>query len=114
MINKFLSVLIALSVAVLPVAAQAHDRHQRWEDNRREGISLGESIALGVGIAVLGSIISDRGNRRNIERSLPAQIDPFGQFDPYNTNRPRCIREQVVWRDPLGRLQRSFEYRCNR
>lgn len=112
--NKFLSAVVALSVAAVPVAAQAQDRHHRWEDNRRGGLSVGEGIALGVGIAVLGSIISDRGNRRNIERRLPTEIDPFGDVDPYNIYRPRCIREQVVWTDAFGRFRRTFQYRCNR
>lgn len=109
--NKFLSAVVAFSVAVMPVAAQAHDRHDRRD---RGSLSTGEAIALGVGVAVLGSIISDRSRRVDRRDRLPDDVDPFRRIDPYNINRPRCIREQVVWRDALGRLYRSFEYRCNR
>lgn len=112
--NKFVSAVVALSMAVVPFAAQAHERDERWQDNRRGGMSTGEVIALGVGVAILGSIISDRGNRRHIERRLPTEIDPLGRIDPYNPHRPRCIREQVVWTDPFGRFRRTFQYRCNR
>lgn len=109
--NKFLSAVVALAVACLPVAAEAHDRHDRRD---RGGMSTGEVIALGVGVAVLGSIISDRSRPVDRRDRLPVDIDPFVRVDPYNINRPRCIREQVVWRDAFGRLHRTFEYRCNR
>jgi hypothetical protein len=107
--NKFLSVFVALAMMSGP--AMAHDR---WEDNRRGRLSTSDVITLGVGVAVLGAVLSERNRQRDHDRRLPHTIDPWGRVDPYDIYRPRCIREQVVWRDAFGRLHRTFEYRCNR
>lgn len=113
--KKLFTSLAVLSLVATPVVAEAHDRRgDRIErhDRNRGGLSTGEVIALGVGAAVLGSIISRQSDR--LDRRLPHTVDPLINYDPYNTYRPRCIREQVVWRDGFGRTHRTFQYRCNR
>lgn len=117
MMNKFLCVIVALVVAFVPIVSQAHDRddrHERVERDNRGRLSVVEVIALGLGIGIFGSNIGNGTSARRLERRLPTTIDPFGDIDPDNIYRPRCLREQVVLSDRLGRLQRTFRYRCNR
>jgi hypothetical protein len=116
MINKVIAAFVGISLLAMPATAQSHIRTDRYDHqfrgNDRRGLNTGEAIALGIGAAVLGSVLTRRSDR--IDRSLPPTIDPYGYVDPYDIHRPRCIREQVVWRDAFGRMQRAFQYRCNR
>ena len=63
MIKSVVVSLVALSVAFVPVAAEARNRDNRdgnrWEHReKRSRISTGEAIAIGVGAFILGAAAS--------------------------------------------------------
>lgn len=67
MIKSVVVSLIALSIASVPVAAEARDRdgyrggnNSEHREHRRSRISTGEAIALGVGAFILGAAVSSK------------------------------------------------------
>lgn len=70
MIKSVVVSLIALSIASVPVAAEARDRdgyrggnHSEQREHKRSRINTGEAIAIGVGALILGAAIGS--NSRN-------------------------------------------------
>ncbi len=72
MIKSVLSGLVALSVLVLPTAAEARHRDGGYERGRHHSrISTGEAIAIGVGAFILGAAASSkRTEERDVEREV--------------------------------------------
>jgi hypothetical protein len=108
MIKSVVVSLVALSVAFVPVAAEARNRdgngwEQRRDDrqHRRSRISTGEAIAIGVGAFILGAAASS--NRRN-EREVEREV--YDREYEYHYRRPeyRCTSAWQTrydrWGDP--------------
>ena len=78
MIKSVVVSLVALSVAFVPVAAEARNRdgngwEQRQErrEHKRSRISTGEAIAIGVGAFILGAAASRKQpTEREVEREV--------------------------------------------
>jgi hypothetical protein len=115
MIKKVVVSLVALSVAFVPVAAEARNRdgygwEQRRDDrqHRRSRISTGEAIAIGVGAFILGAATnSNRRNDRVIDREVydreydyhyrrPPEPTCYEKFEPLYDSYGRFVRHARV------------------
>jgi hypothetical protein len=95
MIKSVVVSLIALSVAFVPVAAEARDRdgyrggnHSEQREHKRSRINTGEAIAIGVGALILGAAIGS--NSRNTRTVEP---DVYGREVPTSPGREVYDRE---------------------
>lgn len=109
--------LIALSVVLVPVAAEARDRDRGNRDRgHNSGISNGEAIAIGVGALILGAAIgSNNRNTRQVEPDVYGREVPTGPgrevYDrEYNYHYRRqydtrtCYKEFQPLYDSYGRI----------
>jgi hypothetical protein len=116
MIKSFVVSLVALSVAFVPVAAEARNRDgerggNRWEHReKRSRISTGEAIAIGVGAFILGAAAS--GNRRD-EREVEREV--YDREYEYHYRRPeyRCVSAWQTRHDRWGDPYYVRVTRCN-
>lgn len=121
MIKTVISSLIALTVVMMPVAAEAQNRGENgWEqrqnrsqnwnpgNHRRDrGVSTGAAIGIGLGAFVLGSVLTDR-NNRNLD--VNPQFDP--RFNPWFDNRRTFCRE--IFTSGVDRYGDYYEKRITR
>ena len=113
MIKSVVSSLIALSVAFVPVAAEARHRDNRdgnrWEHReKRSRISTGEAIAIGVGAFILGAAAN---RNRNEER--PVDQDVRDREYEYHYRRQNCREIFTSGIDRYGDYYEKRITRCN-
>lgn len=113
MIKSVVSSLIALSVAFVPVAAEARHRDNRdgnrWEQrDNRSRISTGEAIAIGVGAFILGAATNS--NRRN-DRVIDREV--YDREYEYHYRRPVCREIFTSGIDRYGDYYEKRITRCN-
>ena len=104
MIKSVVASLVALSVAFVPVAAEARQRDgNRWEHReKRSRISTGEAIAIGVGAFILGAATS---RKQNSEREIDREV--YDREYDYHYRRPQertCYKEFQPLYDSYGRI----------
>jgi hypothetical protein len=99
--------LVALSVAFVPVAAEARNRDGNgWEqrERKRSRISTGEAIAIGVGAFILGAAAS---RKQPEEREVDREV--YDREYDYHYRRPQertCYKEFQPLYDSYGRIVR--------
>jgi hypothetical protein len=115
MIKSVVVSLVALSVAFVPVAAEARNRdgngwEQRRDDrqHRRSRISTGEAIAIGVGAFILGAATNS--NRRN-DRVIDREV--YDREYEYHYRRPVCREIFTSGVDRYGDYYEKRITRCN-
>ena len=111
MIKTVVASLVALSVAFVPVAAEARNRdgngwEQRQErrEHKRSRISTGEAIAIGVGAFILGAAAS---RKQPDEREVDREV--YDREYDYHYRRPQertCYKEFQPLYDSYGRIVR--------
>jgi len=109
MIKSVVVSLVALSVAFVPVAAEARHRDNRdgnrWEHReKRSRISTGEAIAIGVGAFILGAAAS---------RKQPAEREVYDREYDYHYRRPVCREIFTSGIDRYGDYYEKRIVRCN-
>jgi hypothetical protein len=101
--------LVALSVAFVPVAAEARNRDGRgWEQRsdrhqKRSRISTGEAIAIGVGAFILGAASRKQSEERAADREV------YDREYDYHYRRPQertCYEKFEPLYDSYGRFVR--------
>lgn len=112
MIKSVVSSLIALSVAFVPVAAEARHRDNRdgnrWEHReKRSRISTGEAIAIGVGAFILGAASRKQPVEREVEREV------YDREYEYHYRRPVCREIISSGMDRYGDYYEKRTVRCN-
>jgi Ni/Co efflux regulator RcnB len=113
MIKSVVVSLVALSVAFVPVAAEARHRDNRdgnrWEHReKRSRISTGEAIAIGVGAFILGAAAS---RNRNEERAADREV--YDREYNYHYRRPVCREIISSGMDRYGDYYEKRTVRCN-
>jgi hypothetical protein len=115
MIKSVVVSLVALSVAFVPVAAEARNRDGNgWEhrqerrEHKRSRISTGEAIAIGVGAFILGAAAS----RKPIEdRAVDREV--YDREYEYHYRRPVCREIFTSGIDRYGDYYEKRITRCN-
>ena len=110
MIKSVVVSLVALSVAFVPVAAEARNRdgdrggnRSEHREHKRSRISTGEAIAIGVGAFILGAAAS--GNRRTEEREVEREVYDREYDYHYRRQQERtCYKEFQPLYDSYGRI----------
>jgi len=110
MIKSVVVSLVALSVAFVPVAAEARNRdgngwEQRQErrEHKRSRISTGEAIAIGVGAFILGAAASRKQPaEREVEREVYDREYDYHYRRQYDTR--TCYKEFQPLYDSYGRI----------
>ena len=113
MIKSVVSSLIALSVAFVPVAAEARHRDNRdgnrWEHReKRSRISTGEAIAIGVGAFILGAAAS---RKQPAEREVEREV--YDREYEYHYRRQNCREIFTSGIDRYGDYYEKRITRCN-
>ena len=115
MIKSVVVSLVALSVAFVPVAAEARNRdgngwEQRRDDrqHRRSRISTGEAIAIGVGAFILGAAAS---RKQPAEREVEREV--YDREYGYHYRRPVCREIISSGMDRYGDYYEKRTVRCN-
>jgi hypothetical protein len=111
MIKTVVASLVALSVAFVPVTAEARNRdgngwEQRQErrEHKRSRISTGEAIAIGVGAFILGAAAS---RRQPDEREVDREVYDREYNYHYRRQQERtCYKEFQPLYDSYGRIVR--------
>ena len=106
MLKTIVSGLVAFSVLVMPVAADARGRHDgnRYEQrHHRSRIGTGEAIAIGMGAFILGAAVSNS-NRR----SEPV----YDRGYDYEYRRPACREVISSGYDRYGYYYEKRTVRC--
>ena len=114
MIKSVVVSLVALSVAFVPVAAEARNRDGNgWEhrqerrEHKRSRISTGEAIAIGVGAFILGAAAS----RKPIEdRAVDREV--YDREYEYHYRRPVCREIFTSGIDANGDYYERRTVRC--
>ena len=117
MIKSVVVSLVALSVAFVPVAAEARNHGERGgnrsehREHKRSRISTGEAIAIGVGAFILGAAAS--GNRRTDDREVEREV--YDREYDYHYRRPeyRCTSAWKTRYDRWGDPYYVRVTRCN-
>jgi hypothetical protein len=106
MLKAVVSSLVALTVLVAPVAAEARGRN---DDGRRHHsrISTGEAIAIGVGAFILGAAASS--NRRD-DRVYDREV--YDREYEYHYRRPVCREVISSGYDRYGDYYEKRTVRC--
>ena len=114
MIKSVFVSLIALSVAFVPVAAEARNRDGNgWEQRRdnhqhkRSRISTGEAIALGVGAFILGAAVSSKRTGDYVEDDRWVDRRVYDREYNYHNRRQQertCYKEFQPLYDSYGRI----------
>jgi hypothetical protein len=114
MIKSVVVSLVALSVAFVPVAAEARHRDGNgWEQRRndrqhkRSRISTGEAIAIGVGAFILGAASRKQPAEREVEREV------YDREYEYHYRRPVCREIISSGMDRYGDYYEKRTVRCN-
>jgi len=115
MIKSVVVSLIALSIASVPVAAEARDRdgyrggnQSEQREHKRSRINTGEAIAIGVGALILGAAIGS--NSRDTRTVEPDVYDREVYDREYNYHYRRqydtrtCYKEFQPLYDSYGRI----------
>jgi Ni/Co efflux regulator RcnB len=113
MIKSVVVSLVALSVAFVPVAAEARHRDNRdgnrWEHReKRSRISTGEAIAIGVGAFILGAAAS---RKQPAEREVDREV--YDREYNYHYRRPVCREIISSGMDRYGDYYEKRTVRCN-
>jgi hypothetical protein len=115
MIKSVVVSLVALSVAFVPVAAEARNRdgngwEQRRDDrqHRRSRISTGEAIAIGVGAFILGAAAS---RKQPAEREVDREV--YDREYGYHYRRQNCREVFTSGIDRYGDYYEKRITRCN-
>jgi hypothetical protein len=113
MIKSVVVSLVALSVAFVPVAAEARHRDNRdgnrWEHReKRSRISTGEAIAIGVGAFILGAAAS---RKQPAEREVDREV--YDREYEYHYRRPVCREIISSGMDRYGDYYEKRTVRCN-
>ena len=113
MVKFVVSSLIALSVAFVPVAAEARHRDNRdgnrWEHReKRSRISTGEAIAIGVGAFILGAAAS---RKQPAEREVEREV--YDREYEYHYRRQNCREIFTSGIDRYGDYYEKRITRCN-
>lgn len=115
MIKSIVSSLVAASVLLAPVAAEARGRDGGHRGGRDRGshIDTGEAIAIGLGALILGAAIGgsreDRGVDSYEERyERPRYRDRDARYRPDRN----CYETVVTEYDDWGNRYRRRETRC--
>ena len=115
MIKSVIVSLVALSVAFVPVAAEARNRDGNgWEhrqerrEHKRSRISTGEAIAIGVGAFILGAAASRKPTE---ERAADREV--FEREYEYHYRRPVCREIFTSGIDRYGDYYEKRITRCN-
>jgi Ni/Co efflux regulator RcnB len=113
MIKSVVVSLVALSVAFVPVAAEARHRDNRdgnrWEHReKRSRISTGEAIAIGVGAFILGAAAS---RKQPAEREVEREV--YDREYDYHYRRPVCREIFTSGIDRYGDYYEKRITRCN-
>jgi hypothetical protein len=110
MIKTVVVSLVALSVAFVPVAAEARNRDgYGWEQRKerrekRSRISTGEAIAIGVGAFILGAATNS--NRRNDRATDREVYDREYDYHYRRIPEPTCYEKFEPLYDSYGRFVR--------
>jgi hypothetical protein len=114
MIKSVIVSLVALSVAFVPVAAEARNRDGNgWEQRRndrqhkRSRISTGEAIAIGVGAFILGAASRKQSEERAADREV------YDREYEYHYRRPVCREIISSGMDRYGDYYEKRTVRCN-
>jgi Ni/Co efflux regulator RcnB len=112
MIKSVVVSLVALSVAFVPVAAEARQRDNRdgnrWEHReKRSRISTGEAIAIGVGAFILGAASRKQSEEREVEREV------YDREYEYHYRRQNCREIFTSGIDRYGDYYEKRITRCN-
>jgi hypothetical protein len=114
MIKSVVVSLVALSVAFVPVAAEARNRDGNgWEQRRndrqhkRSRISTGEAIAIGVGAFILGAASRKQSEERATDREV------YDREYEYHYRRPVCREIISSGMDRYGDYYEKRTVRCN-
>lgn len=108
MIKSIVSGLIAVSVLVTPVAAEARGRDNDRGGRHHSRISTGEAIAIGVGAFILGAAASSkRTEDRNVDREV------YDREYNYHYRRPVCREIISSGYDRYGDYYEKRTVRCN-
>jgi cytochrome c oxidase assembly protein Cox11 len=120
MIKSVVVSLVALSVAFVPVAAEARNRdgyrggnHSEQREHKRSRISTGEAIAIGFGAFILGAAASS--NRRN-DRATDREVydqEVYGREYGYHYRRQNCREVFTSGIDRYGDYYEKRITRCN-
>ena len=114
MIKSVVVSLVALSVAFVPVAAEARNHGERGgnrsehREHKRSRISTGEAIAIGVGAFILGAAAS---RRQPDYRATDREV--FGREYDYHYRRPVCREIFTSGVDRYGDYYEKRITRCN-
>ncbi len=115
MIKSVVVSLVALSVAFVPVAAEARNRDGNgWEQRRddrqhkRSRISTGEAIAIGVGAFILGAAAS---RKQPVERDVDREV--YDREYEYHYRRQNCREIFTSGIDRYGDYYEKRITRCN-
>jgi uncharacterized membrane protein YidH (DUF202 family) len=114
MIKSVVVSLVALSVAFVPVAAEARNRdgngweHRQYNHHKRSRISTGEAIAIGVGAFILGAAAS---RRQTDERLIDREV--YDREYNYHYRRPVCRDVISSGYDRYGDYYEKRITRCN-
>jgi hypothetical protein len=112
MIKSVVVSLIALSVAFVPVAAEARHRDNRdgnrsEQSQHRSRISTGEAIALGVGAFILGAAVSSKRTDERVEDDRWDDRQVYDREYNYHNRRQQertCYKEFQPLYDSYGRI----------
>lgn len=114
MIKSVVVSLVALSVAFVPVAAEARDRdgyrcgcHLEQPEHKRSRISTGEAIALGVGAFILGAAVSSKRTDERVENDRWDDRQVYDREYNYHNRRQQertCYKEFQPLYDSYGRI----------
>ena len=112
MIKSVVVSLVALSIASVPVAAEARHRDNRDGNRSEQGqhrsrISTGEAIALGVGAFILGAAVSSKRTDDYIENDRWVDRRVYDREYNYHNRRQQertCYKEFQPLYDSYGRI----------
>jgi hypothetical protein len=113
MIKSVVVSLVALSVAFVPVAAEARNRDgdrggNRWEHReKRSRISTGEAIAIGLGAFILGAASRKQSDEGVVDREV------YDREYNYHYRRPVCREIISSGMDRYGDYYEKRTVRCN-
>ena len=104
MIKTVVASLVALSVAFVPVAAEARHRDGNRGERHHSRISTGEAIAIGVGAFILGAAAS---RKQPAEREVDREVYDREYGYHYRRQQERtCYKEFQPLYDSYGRIVR--------
>jgi hypothetical protein len=114
MIKSVVVSLVALSVAFVPVAAEARNRdgdrggnRSEHREHKRSRISTGEAIAIGLGAFILGAASRKQSDEGVVDREV------YDREYNYHYRRPVCREIISSGMDRYGDYYEKRTVRCN-